>query len=444
MWGRILTLLFLGSPVWNTRSKGYFLAAVEGFSHHGVSRPWEPSNNNKKRVERKEGHLLIRYYVNEHGEDSSADGTASDGTNTTASVSDAEDVATAKEGFPGSSAHVMASGVVAASTYSNTGSATVGSPLQPLAHAASKPTSSDATVKSCLPDLFAMTRPYNLPVVVLFHMLGIYLSQQNVGFVKVMLAPPMMVTLMALLLTSSTSMLVNDYYDFKLGHDSMKPFKPLGTPKRLPLHVAKRFLSYLYAGALICLTMVPGVPARLTVVMGLMLTFWYTEHLKPRTWLKNAVCASLVALSPLTSGVAAMSMTGTSGGWVSLLRVVAILFIGILGREITMDINDSSDDGLHGVRTVPVVYGTKFASTIGLVCSAAVAGLSVAGPLGEFLTGTWNRAVLRRSVLAVVGGLVQLRNGWNVFQTEGQDSEVVNKAVTEGLFTVVLLLASFV
>jgi 4-hydroxybenzoate polyprenyltransferase len=224
----------------------------------------------------------------------------------------------------------------------------------------------------------------------------------------------------------------------------MKPFQPLNTPSRLPLNVVKRFLSYLYAGALVCVTMVPGVPARMAVVMGLMLTFWYTQHLKPRTWLKNVVCASLVALSPLTSAVATMALTGSSGGWTPLVRVVSMLFIGILGREITMDISDVSDDRLHGVRTVPVVYGTKFASAAGLGCSVAVTALSVVGPLGESLSGNWNTPLLRRSILAGVGGIAQLRRGWHVFQTEGQDAEVVNKAVNEGLLTVVLLLASFV
>jgi 4-hydroxybenzoate polyprenyltransferase len=440
----MLALLVVGSPPLNPTSKGYFLAAVEGFSHHGLSRPWEHSNTKRLDPQKKQGHLVIRYYVNENGDEANDEGTASGSMNTTNREGDTEDPAMTKDGFPGSSTHVMASGVAAATTSTNASLAATGSSVQPFGHSYSKQTSSKPTVQSCWPDLLAMTRPYNLPVVVLFHMLGIYLSPQNAGFWKVLFAPSMMVTLMALLLTSSTSMLVNDYYDFKLGHDSMKPFQPLNTPSRLPLNVVKRFLSYLYAGALVCVTMVPGVPARMAVVMGLMLTFWYTQHLKPRTWLKNVVCASLVALSPLTSAVATMALTGSSGGWTPLVRVVSMLFIGILGREITMDISDVSDDRLHGVRTVPVVYGTKFASAAGLGCSVAVTALSVVGPLGESLSGNWNTPLLRRSILAGVGGIAQLRRGWHVFQTEGQDAEVVNKAVNEGLLTVVLLLASFV
>ena len=243
-------------------------------------------------------------------------------------------------------------------------------------------------------------------------------------------------------------MLVNDYYDFKLGHDSKKLFKPLNTPTRLPLVVAKRFLSYLYAAALVCVAMVPGVGARLAVVMGLMLTFWYTQHLKPRTWLKNAVCASLIALSPLTSGMAAMSLTGVaSTGWFELIRLVTMLYIGILGREMTMDINDVQDDGDHGVRTIPVVYGRKFTSTVALGCAVGVACLAMLGPLGQSMAGSLapgRSPLVRRWLLATLGATAHLRRGWQVFQTEGQDPEVVSRAVNEGLLTVVVLLASFV
>jgi 4-hydroxybenzoate polyprenyltransferase len=120
-----------------------------------------------------------------------------------------------------------------------------------------------------------------------------------------------------------------------------------------------------------------------------------------------------------------------------------MLFFGILGREITMDINDVQDDMDHGVRTVPVVYGRKFASTIGLTCSLGVVGLALSGPLLELLGGS-TKVVLRRLTLAGLGSLVQLRRYWQVFQSEGQDSIKNQRAVEEGLLSVVVLLASFV
>jgi 4-hydroxybenzoate polyprenyltransferase len=269
------------------------------------------------------------------------------------------------------------------------------------------------------------------------------------SYFNLLLSPPMMVTLLALLLTSSTSMLVNDYYDFKLGNDNNKPLKAL---QKVPLAVCKKALYYLYALALITATGVPGVPARLAVTGGLILTFLYTKHVKPRTWYKNVLCASLISLSPLTSGVAAMTVISANSAvdtsnilfghfnW-PLVRLVGLLFVGIMGREMTMDINDFDDDATHDVRTVPVVYGRKYASRIALICSLIVSSLATSGP---FLASLEPSVLIRRSVLAVVGSLVQMRRYWNVAKTDGLDANAVDLAVNEGLSAVILILASFV
>jgi 4-hydroxybenzoate polyprenyltransferase len=221
---------------------------------------------------------------------------------------------------------------------------------------------SEARIVDYVPELIAMTRPVNIPGVVMFHMIGTCLALRhyrslgtataisNTNYWQLLVSPHMMFTLLALLLTSSTSMLINDYYDYKLGNDSSKKGKPL---QKIPLTVCKKALSYLYALALVCATMVPGVAGRVFVTGGLILTFLYTKHVKPRTWFKNALCASLISLSPLTSGVAAMSVLSSSattilqGGldW-SLIRLVSMLFVGIMGREIAMDINDVPDDAV--------------------------------------------------------------------------------------------------
>lgn len=305
----------------------------------------------------------------------------------------------------------------------------------------------EPSIKDCLPDLISMTRPSNLPVVVLLHMLGTFLvlPETQATFWPLFFAPSMLMALVALLLTSSTSMLVNDYYDYKLGHDTSKIHKPLPS-HRITLPTVRKFLTMLYALSLMSVTVLPGAPARASVTMGLILTFWYTKHLKPKTWLKNAVCASLIALSPLTSGLAALGISG-SYTWIAiapLLRVVATLFIGILGREITMDINDVEDDTSHGILTVPAVYGRKYASAIGIVCSVGVACLTMSAPLCRAIEGRQSISVLRQLAFASVGSIAQLRRSWQVYKLEGMDRDVNDRAVNEGLLTVALILASFV
>jgi 4-hydroxybenzoate polyprenyltransferase len=485
---------------------------VEAFSAH-LTRPWEtPNMHSVTGGSGKRNTALLRLYVAELEKSKQSEKTSNaiDDENDEEDNNDEDEDGDNDDKIPGFSSRILSSGTtVAATATSTTASATHSThsvavipfngngngnsaPRRPMStrtrtrtststalHAAlsaddidippPSPSSNNnnnnpkPTVKSHLPDLIAMTRPSNLPGVVLFHMLGTYLAIQNtnINFWHLLLSPSMMVTLLALLLTSSTSMLVNDYYDYKLGHDSNKLYKPL-TSHKLPLAVAKRFLSYLYAAALLCVSMLPGAPARMSVVTGLMLTFWYTQHLKPRTWLKNAVCASLIALSPLTSGMAAMSLgrvvglsssswQTTTNGLVPLLKVVAMLFAGILGREITMDINDVQDDMDHGVRTVPVVYGRKFASSIGLACAGGVASLAMSGPIlqcyyynNNNMGAPISKAILRRLLFASLGSVAQVRRAWQVFRTEGQDTSVVKTAVEEGLLSVVLLLASFV
>jgi 4-hydroxybenzoate polyprenyltransferase len=131
----------------------------------------------------------------------------------------------------------------------------------------------------------------------------------------------------------------------------------------------------------------------------------------------------------------------------TLLRLFAVVFIGIVGREMTMDINDIEDDEKHGVRTVPVVYGRRFASTIAVLCSLCVLSLGVLGPLHDFvsLSTTGGReAVVRRLAMAALGGLAQLRRSWQVLETEGRDTDIVDVAVNEGLLTVIIIMASFV
>ncbi|KAG7352032.1 UbiA prenyltransferase family protein [Nitzschia inconspicua] len=304
-------------------------------------------------------------------------------------------------------------------------------------------------------ELFSMTRPKNLPGVVLFHIMGSCLAYRQfeaatagpvtTSFLQLLATPSMLITLVALLLVSSTSMLVNDYYDYKLGNDSLKPDKAV---QKVPLAVVKKALSYLYAISLFCAAMVPGVPGRVAVISGLILTYLYTKHVKPKTWAKNALCASLIALSPFTSGVAAMSVLSPVStnllfehiNW-PLVRLVSLLFVGIMGREIVMDIADTEDDSAHSVRTVSVVYGRTYASHIAWISSLMVLTLAVSGPVLDSIDAF---VVVRRATFAGVGSLLQMRRYWTVAETEGRDARAIKVAVDEGLLSMVLLLASFI
>lgn len=356
------------------------------------------------------------------------------------------------------------------------------------------------TVKSCLKPLLKMTRPSNVPGVILFHIIGVHLALKagNLAplttaaaaspsyksvLLSTLLRPSMMVVLLTLLLTSATSMIVNDYYDARSGVDAAKArssaarkrllgetadvkssaelsAKPLATGE-VPMRVAKRFLSCLYATLMISVAFVPGSPARLSVALGAMLTFWYTQHLKPRIWLKNVTCAALIALSPLTSGSAALHLSNPMEGSVframtSLGRLVLVLFSGFMGREILMDVLDCESDRAAGVRTVPVRHGKRYATKTALGFTAIMSALAVIVPSAQLwnaisglegplsLMKAWATPALRRALLAVIA------SGWMVWRaarvvfTEGNNLDLIERAVEEGKISVLLLLASFV
>ncbi len=108
-------------------------------------------------------------------------------------------------------------------------------------------------------------------------------------------------------------MITNDYYDARSGVDSMtnddarnenEHYHPLAQGE-VPLSIAKTFDSYLYGMLLLTSAFVPGAPSRLMVLGGAIITYLYTVHLKPLTWIKNLSCAALVSMSPVTSGMAA-------------------------------------------------------------------------------------------------------------------------------------------
>jgi 4-hydroxybenzoate polyprenyltransferase len=263
-------------------------------------------------------------------------------------------------------------------------------------------------------------------------------------------------TLLALLLTSSVSMIVNDYYDCKLGRDAEKlhksPSGQLLLRGDVPLWVARRFLNYLYAVSLLVLVVVPGIPTRLSVVIGLMLTYYYTQDLKPICWVKNIVCASLIALSPLTSGTAAvhLTMAGRQAFAQSLLisplwRLVSVLFFGVMAREIAMDCNDCASDERSGIRTVPVVHGKPYAAVVALVSNAIMAFSAIGGPLLQIARGgTPVSRTIRRLALASIGSAMALRRSYQVLRSEGSDRAIMDRAVDEGLLTVIFFLASFI
>lgn len=409
-----------------------------------------------------------------------------------------------------------------------------------------EPLSKSKYIGTYLYALFLMCRPSNFPIVALFHVLGVHqavqlwktsvatsisssLALSCPSLKSVLLDPSMIMVLISLLLVTSTSMITNDYYDARNGVDAVQiegPDKNSPTQNQyehyhplaqglIPFSITKTFDSYLYAILLLSSAFVPGVISRLFVIGGAIITYLYTVHLKPKTWIKNASCAALVSMSPVTSGLAAWhvlchgKVVGTipattataSTAAISasatvvantippvisimkspLLFLVVALFAGIMSREILMDITDCEGDARAGITTVPVKYGRKFASTVAFAW-AGMSSLAACGLSWVWLLGIWNTGVdfdllslwtllsswkaflsvdawaslvrsivtgfansnVRRLVLSLAGSGLMLHRASKVWKTKGENSDLAEKAIRESLFSVVLVLASFV
>lgn len=302
---------------------------------------------------------------------------------------------------------------------------------------------------------FKLTRPSNFPSIVFLHLLGIFLALPDSlplsVFRTLSLDLRMQLVLLSVMLTSATSMIVNDYYDTKLGRDDAQHDDSPLVRGDVQLAQVKQFLSGLYAAALVCVAFLPGIPTRLSVLVGLMMTYWYTQHLKPITFVKNTVCAGLVALSPLTSGSAALHVLYDKASWnwqvlfvPRLWRLVGMLFWGMLGREIIMDCTDVEQDTRSNVQTIPVVYGSQRAAQIAAVCTTLSTMLAAFGPVRQVIGLGLSWTSGRRMLFATLGIWGQLRGSYRVLKTQGMDNEVTHNAIHSGLISVVLLLASFV
>jgi len=185
-------------------------------------------------------------------------------------------------------------------------------------------------------------------------------------------------TLLTVVVTTG-SMLINDYHDFMRGVDTIqtKPHRPLPRGDIQP-HVVKRALKWLYATHLTLICLVDSAALRLWILGSTMLTYLYSQHLKPRTGVKNFVCALIIAMAV---GLGGMAVAGFSQGLAAVWPSMTIIGCGIFHREIMMDINDLPGDAMTGVPTVPVLLGRNGAWLVSLVPLVLAAGVAATAAL---------------------------------------------------------------
>jgi 4-hydroxybenzoate polyprenyltransferase len=346
--------------------------------------------------------------------------------------------------------------------------------------------------------LLQMCRLRNLPGVVLFHLVAVHLAHRvalvsgsgvnNIGvpsLLSLLCSPGMMSTLVVTMLISCISMLFNDYYDAKSGVDLVNSIrgttlsssstskstnpKPLATGE-VPLTVARQCITLLAIATLFTMMVLPGIAPKLAALSSGIIVYYYTQYLKPQTWIKNISCASLIAASPLVSALAAwhtittMTVPMAAGGstvaptstmttgMTMMTRLMASIFAWSMSRELTMDIGDHKGDKAVGVPTVSVKYGKRFASQAALMFAAGLSVAVTSGPLVEVLamsssTSTASIHVLPplvRLVLSVAASGWMMLGAYKVCRDEGTHNALTNQVVEGTMISALLTLMSFV
>ncbi|GMI48519.1 hypothetical protein TrCOL_g1376 [Triparma columacea] len=241
--------------------------------------------------------------------------------------------------------------------------------------------------------------------------------------------------LLCLSLVTATSMVVNDYFDARSGTDLVNTAvggavlsKPMASGL-VNLTSAKKFVSVLYSILLILLCFLPNVGSRLAVVVSTILTFLYTNQIKPFTFWKNVSCAFVVAAAPLMGGFATFSSFPSLSysvhleAFKTLLPLSLSIGLGILHREILMDIQDVRGDEVAGVKTVPVVYGARraaqlsFGAVLGMMTVVVKEGIRKAR-----ITNFGLRGIIKPTI-GIVGVVVMAFRCFAVLRETGKMGE---------------------
>ncbi|WP_440058916.1 geranylgeranylglycerol-phosphate geranylgeranyltransferase [Thermogladius sp. 4427co] len=248
-------------------------------------------------------------------------------------------------------------------------------------------------------DYLAMTRPLNSFMSGLGALISLLL------FSGYRLDPwPALTAFLTGYLSTSSSMLVNDYVDAPVDRLN-KPWKPIPSGRADP---GTALALGLGLGASSVLLNLPAGPLPLaTVAAYTLLGVLYSFSRKH--W-QSHFMVSASTTGPLVYGYI---LAGTPGGWLSFTVLYSlIIFSATTGREVVKALQDLEGDRALGYKTIPVVYGVG-----GAKAALAGAGLaSLALSIGVWFTNASRVFSLTQTILAAYylrEALAVYRNPWD-------------------------------
>lgn len=195
--------------------------------------------------------------------------------------------------------------------------------------------------------LYKISRPLSTLTGVLAVILGGYVAGTG-AWDKIALAA------LATLLVLAAANAWNDYRDIDIDRIN-QPQRPL--PSGMVSPRAVLIFSVVLAVLSVILAALISPTALLIAVASNVLLYIYSVWLKSTVLLGNATVALISAMSPVFGGVAAGNVRPS-------LWLGAIIFVGILGREVLKTLADYDGDQAHHVRTISTAIGPRAARTI--------------------------------------------------------------------------------
>lgn len=195
--------------------------------------------------------------------------------------------------------------------------------------------------------LYKISRPLSTLTGVLAVILGGYVAGTG-AWDKIALAA------LATLFVSAAANAWNDYRDIDIDRIN-QPQRPL--PSGMVSPRAVLIFSIALAVLSVGLAALISPTALLIAVASNVLLYVYSVWLKSTVLLGNATVALISAMSPVFGGVAAGNVRPS-------LWLGAIIFVGILGREVLKTLADYDGDQAHHVRTISTAIGPRAARTV--------------------------------------------------------------------------------
>jgi len=215
--------------------------------------------------------------------------------------------------------------------------------------------------------LFKLSRPVSTLTGVLAVVLGGYVAGTGAW-------GPVALAALATMFVSASSNAWNDYRDIEIDR--------INQPQRaLPSGMVSPRAALVFSIVLAVLSVVVAAfinPTALVIaVVSNLLLYLYSIRLKSTVLLGNVTVAVISAMSAVFGGVAA-------GNYRPSLWLGAIIFVGILGREVLKTLADYEGDLAHDVKTISTVWGPRVARVVFFMLLGATAIVMIAPYLFDY------------------------------------------------------------